>query len=105
MFLIKYLPQNQLVCVTETQLPLTAPSGYTAYNWNTNPILNSPSVVITTAGSYTVTITDANGCTNTKLFIVTSSEAATITEVLVNDFEENLTAQILFKEMETMNMF
>jgi gliding motility-associated-like protein len=76
-------------------ITLTAPSGYTAYNWNTNPILNSPSVVITTAGSYTVTITDANGCTNTKTFIVTSSEAATITEVLVNDFEENLTAQIL----------
>jgi gliding motility-associated-like protein len=76
-------------------ITLTAPSGYTTYNWNTNPILNSPSVVITTAGSYTVTITDANGCTNTKTFIVTSSEAATITEVLVNDFEENLTAQIL----------
>lgn len=42
---------------------MTATSGYT-YIWNTSQ--TSETININTAGVYTVTITDANGCTNTS---------------------------------------
>ena len=41
-----------------------------------------------------MTITNANNCTKTKTFTVVNSEVATITNVEVNDFEEQLTATI-----------
>jgi gliding motility-associated-like protein len=48
---------------------LTAPAA-TAYLWSTGSILQTTGV--TTAGSYTVTVTDANGCVNTSdAFVVT----------------------------------
>jgi hypothetical protein len=40
---------------------LAANSGYANYTWNTGA--TAPSIDVTTAGTYTVTVTDANGCT------------------------------------------
>ncbi|MGB3079681.1 MAG: gliding motility-associated C-terminal domain-containing protein [Saprospiraceae bacterium] len=41
---------------------MTATAGYLNYIWNTSEV--TPAITINTAGPYTVTITDANGCTN-----------------------------------------
>ncbi|MBK9734938.1 MAG: hypothetical protein IPO92_08220 [Saprospiraceae bacterium] len=38
-----------------------APAGLSAYNWSTGA--TSQCIVVSTAGTYTVTVTDANGCT------------------------------------------
>lgn len=54
--------------------PYGGTPGYT-YNWNSNPAQSTSSAVNLYAGNYTVTITDANGCTATK--------NATLTEPLV----------------------
>ncbi len=43
---------------------LIATSGYTNYQWSNNES-GSNEITIGTAGSYTVTVTDENGCTNT----------------------------------------
>ncbi len=40
---------------------LNANAGYTGYIWNTGAV--TPSINVTTAATYTVTVTDANGCT------------------------------------------
>lgn len=73
---------------------LSAPTGYTSYSWNTNPVQTTPTITVANAGTYIVTITNAFGCTKTKTFTVVTSEPATITNIEVNDFEEQLTVTI-----------
>lgn len=77
-----------------TPTNLNAPSGFSNYSWNTNPTQTSPSITVSNAGTYVVTITNANGCTKTQTFTVVNSEVATITNIEVTDFEEHLTATI-----------
>ena len=73
---------------------ISAPSGFSTYSWNTLPVQNSQTISISNEGNYIVTLTNANGCTNTKTYTVINSELATISSIEVNDFEENLTALI-----------
>ena len=44
---------------------MTATAGFVSYVWNTTDV--TPTITINAAGPYTVTITDANGCTNTAV--------------------------------------
>ncbi|WP_338409585.1 choice-of-anchor L domain-containing protein [uncultured Flavobacterium sp.] len=67
---------------------LYAPLGYISYSWNTNPIQNTNQISINTAGNYTVTATNADGCTAAKTFSVESSESATVSTIIVNDFSD-----------------
>ncbi|NHM01188.1 T9SS type B sorting domain-containing protein [Flavobacterium difficile] len=76
-----------------TPTNISAPSGYT-YSWNTATTQTSQTITVANAGTYTVTITNANNCSKTKTFTVVNSEIATITNIEVNDFNENLTATI-----------
>jgi gliding motility-associated-like protein len=50
------------------QTEMTATAGYPSYVWNTTE--TSDSIIINTAGNYTVTVTDNNGCTNTSVVTV-----------------------------------
>ena len=77
-----------------TPTNISAPNGFASYSWNTNPVQTSQNITISTAGTYIVTITNAAGCSKTKTFTVVNSEVATITNVEVTDFEEELTATI-----------
>jgi len=77
-----------------TPTNISAPSGYSSYSWNTNPIQTSQSITVSTTGTYIVTITNADGCTKTKTFTIVNSEVATITNIDVTDFNENLIATI-----------
>jgi hypothetical protein len=42
---------------------LCAPAGYTSYAWSTGGTLNC--ITVSSSGTYSVTVTDANGCTST----------------------------------------
>lgn len=77
-----------------TPTDIGAPSGYASYSWNTNPAQNSQTITVTNPGTYIVTITNANGCTKTETFTIVNSEIATITNIDVTDFEEQLIATI-----------
>ena len=53
---------------------VTAPSGGTApysYSWSTTPVQTSQTATNLPAGVYTVTVTDANGCTKTSTATIT----------------------------------
>ncbi|MEO7082029.1 MAG: choice-of-anchor L domain-containing protein, partial [Flavobacteriales bacterium] len=50
----------------------TGGSGPYAYSWNTTPVRNGASQTGLRAGSYTVTVTDARGCTATQAVVITA---------------------------------
>lgn len=77
-----------------TPTNISAPGGYTSYSWNTSPIQTSQTITVSDAGTYIVTITNADGCTKTKTVTVVNSEVATITNIDVTDFNEDLIATI-----------
>lgn len=60
---------------------------FASYLWSNGATTSSTQ--ISSPGTYTVTVTDANTCEATKTFIASGSEAPTITNVLVDDFQGN----------------
>ena len=65
---------------------LQAPSGY-QYQWS-NGTMGS-SISVSAAGNYSVTATNADGCSVTKTFTVIASEAATFVSADIRDFLGN----------------
>lgn len=86
--------ENPTICGTNS-LILSVPNGFDAYSWNITPVQTTPQISVTAPGNYSVTVTNTSGCTATKLFNVTLSEEATITDIIVNDFSDNNTSQII----------
>jgi large repetitive protein len=65
---------------------VTASGGTGAYNYTWNPpVGNTATVNGLSADTYTVTVTDANGCTATSSIIVTSTPPITISTTVVNN--------------------
>ncbi|MCC6459576.1 MAG: hypothetical protein IT260_03830, partial [Saprospiraceae bacterium] len=60
------------ICVGQTDT-LMAGSGFAAYQWSTG--VSGPSLVTALPGTFTVTVTAANGCTGTAMFQVTAASA------------------------------
>ncbi|PWA10857.1 T9SS type B sorting domain-containing protein [Flavobacterium laiguense] len=67
-----------------SNLNLTIDSGYSSYSWSTGSTTNTAN--ISAPGDYTVTVTNTNGCTKTKKFIVKPSGIGVITNATVTDF-------------------
>ncbi len=87
--------QNEIIGLCNgNSTTLSVPNGFTSYSWNTNPVQTTNQINVSSAGIYTVTVTNSNGCSATKTFTVELSEPATITNVTVNDFSDNNTATI-----------
>jgi gliding motility-associated-like protein len=64
------LPAAASFCAN-TSLTLDPGSGYAQYAWSTGA--NSQSIVVNTAGTYTVTVTNLDGCTATATSVVTQA--------------------------------
>ncbi len=79
----------------ENTVQLAVPNGFASYVWNTNPVQNTNTITVSLAGNYTVTITDINGCSDSKTIAVESSEQAIIEQIIVQDFSDNNTATIV----------
>ena len=62
-------------------------NGFSSYSWSNGSITSFTSIA--TAGNYTVTASNTEGCIATKKFIVIASGIATITSVDINDFSGN----------------
>jgi len=89
------LSQNEIIglCNGNSTI-LSVPNGFISYSWNTNPVQTTNQINVNSAGVYTVTVTNANGCSATKTFTVELSEPATITNIIVNNFSDNNSATI-----------
>lgn len=80
------------LCNTNSEI-LEADSGFSSYLWDDGSTTSS--ITVSTAGTYTVQITNSQNCTKIKTFYVVGSEIATITNIEINDFASNNTATIL----------
>jgi hypothetical protein len=69
-------PNPSLTICNGSNTTLTA-SGANTYVWSTGA--NTPSITVTTAGNYSVTGTDANGCTNSAQVTVVVNALPTVT--------------------------
>lgn len=70
-------PMPMFACTGETII-FTGPAGYT-YAWDTGETTST--IQVTTSGSYTLSIMDANGCTQDLVYAVTFTDAPTISAV------------------------
>lgn len=78
--------QDETVFLCENSLvTLTVASGYT-YLWNDGNASTTRAINVRQAGSYTVTVTDANSCAKSKTFTVVLSGIASIDDVVIDDF-------------------
>jgi hypothetical protein len=59
-------------------------TGPYTYSWGTNPVQSGPSVSALAPGSYTVTITDANGCSATQSTTITQPAILVVTATGIN---------------------
>ena len=75
--------EYKTICKNEAVM-LSGPSGNFTYVWNTGE--TSQNISINQVGTYTVTITNNNGCSFIKTFIVNQSQSAQITNVIINQF-------------------
>ena len=62
-------------------------NGFSSYLWSNGALTSFTSIA--TAGNYTLTASNADGCVATKKFIAIASGTATITSVDINDFSGN----------------
>ncbi len=79
---------DQAICPENFPLVVSADTGFTGdmYEWSTGEV--SSEIEITEIGSYSVTVTTANGCTSTSEFNIIESEPATIEVVEKVDFSD-----------------
>ena len=77
------------------QTKLSVINTFTTYLWS-NGDLDSETEV-SAPGDYSVKVTDANGCKATKRFIVKASAPATDLDTIVDDFQENNSLTIVYK--------
>lgn len=75
-------------------LTLDAGSGFTSYEWNTDPPQFTQQITVNSGGNYEVTVTNSFNCSKTKTFTVEASGIATIEDIIINDFQENNSATI-----------
>lgn len=81
--------QSVTLCSDVPSILLTAPAGYTNYQWNTTPVTTGQTLTVTAPGTYTVNLTNSNLCTGTKTYIVTASGTATGADIDVVEFADD----------------
>ncbi|GEC79234.1 T9SS type B sorting domain-containing protein [Flavobacterium aquatile] len=77
------------ICKT-SNIIVNAGTGFNSYSWSTGA--SSQSIVISTAGTYSVTVTKNYGsiiCSSTKTFAVVESEIANITSIDTQDWTDS----------------
>ena len=94
-----FIPTTQVLCENSSST-ISVASGFESYLWNTGQLTNS--IQVNSPGTYSVTVTNSDGCTATKTFTVVLSNTAIITNILVSDFSgANNSAEIQFEGIGT----
>jgi len=74
----------QLTCVLTSINVTASPAGATSYLWSGGSSVNTASNSFSSPGTYTVTVTTANGCTESESIVITQ-DASVITASITNN--------------------
>lgn len=97
---VNYIPitviqdENKILCTGASTI-LSIEPNYVS-TWSNGDVTSSTTV--TTPGTYIVNITDQNGCTAQKKYIVTQSAPATNIEADIKEFSENNTVTVTYTD-------
>jgi gliding motility-associated-like protein len=90
------LSDEVVVCVN-TKAPVRIDAGTNstslAYKWNTGQ--ETSFIYVTQPGTYTVTVTNSNGCSKIRTITALPSDVALITDVIIEDLRDNNTVTII----------
>jgi gliding motility-associated-like protein len=92
------LAETYTIC-ERVPITISAPSGFTTYNWSTGS--TAPTTTIDSAGTYSLTVTMDYGdiiCSNTKSIEVENSNIATILGVQTVDWTDSQNSIIIYVE-------
>lgn len=81
------IADETLYICSNTPIVLQAPAGFSQYLWNNGE--STRNITVSAGGNYSVTITNSNGCSATKLFTVNESSEATYISADINDFQSD----------------
>ncbi len=81
------MDDTYLFCVG-SNVQIDAPAGFVAYDWSNGE--TTASITVDTPGTYTLTVTNAEGCTQSKNVEVIASDVAVINHIKVADFDPAL---------------
>jgi gliding motility-associated-like protein len=77
--------EQVIICKNEVAV-LSAGSGFSSYEWDTDPVQTTPAIIVNQPGIYTVTVSNDEGCTAVKTFTVVPSGPAESADIEINDF-------------------
>jgi gliding motility-associated-like protein len=83
------------LCPNET-ITLSIPNTFSSYNWSNGD--TDFETQVNAIGTYTVEVTDTNGCKATKTFNVTASAPAANIDAIINDFSDNNSITITYTD-------
>lgn len=79
--------EEKILC-KNSSLILNAGITNVSYLWSTGA--TTPSIIINTPGTYTVTVTNSSNCSNTKTILVTQNTPPVIEDIIVNGIEATI---------------
>ena len=96
---LKIIPLNvqndQTITICENENANLYVNGtYTSYSWSHDASLNTASTTVNQAGTYTVTVENSLGCTNSIIFTVIEVVTPSILNIDINQFSTNNSALI-----------
>ncbi len=80
---VNFEQETQYIC-SGSSIDLSVADGFASYLWNTGA--TQAKNTVTVPGTYSVTVTNLNGCSKSKIFSVQPSEVATLTNITIKDF-------------------
>ncbi len=103
-FTIKPLPTISLpnpTMANGTQVAISGPDGMTKYAWSTGE--TTQAITVNKEGTYTLSVTDANGCSNTKSTQVLFTPDIELVSVVSTDICQNPLAQPITVKIKNLS--
>lgn len=88
--------QDIVICPDDDEIDLDAGSGFLAYEWSTGE--TTQHITVSDAGVYTVTVFNGADCDATATITVSRIPAPDPVEIIVTDFSDNNTIEIIVPE-------
>ncbi len=82
-----FQPESRTICPTQAEIIQAPIIANATYVWNNGA--TTPTLLVNQAGTYEVTVTTANGCSNTKSFTITALPAPQLIDAQVTSFQGN----------------